>query len=285
MSESNKKPRSYYVDYSRNRGKFNKNNSGSGSNSKYKSTPELAFGNRGFLLTSVDEVKSYFEMRNILEDYYAQLYPESDEDKVVKSEDDQAVCEDEIESELKQLRKFRPFKQVKTNCRNTLFLNITKDFSKVNPILMCDKFYQDLALNRDIKCINTFKFMPILDTFRISLSCAKESLANIIEEQLDEKDLEVQRTYFIEFQSRGNYKLSSEDRQKWIEGIAKKISDLRPQWSVDREKADYMIVLIALKDVCCITFLKDYFKRAKYNVIELCKDFSADTILGREEES
>lgn len=283
---SNRK-RNYYVDYTRNRAPHGNRGRYSGSSagtSRFKSTPELSFGNRGFLITSIDEVKSYLEMRNIFESYYEQLCKKSESgDDNQKSKCDDSVCEDELEEELNQLRRLRPFKQVKTQCRNTLFINITKDFSdSINPMKIVDMLFDELAEKREIKTSNTYKVLPILDTFRVSLACAKESITAIMSKDLKEDGENSEKTYFIELQSRGNYKLSSEDKQSLIEGVAKKITDLRPNWKVDRENADYIVVLVALKDVCCIAFLKDYFKRAKYNVSEFCKDFAPSNELSPE---
>lgn len=270
--DGGRKPRSYYVDYSKNRSKDRRRGvtSGFGNNSRYKEAPDISFGHTGFLITSIDEVKSYLEMRNIFEEYFEELY-------AAKSSGDQeankknTTTEDELEAELKQLRRNRPFKQVKTHCRNSLFINITKDFSHVDPVIIVDRFFDELAEKRQMRSSNTFKVLPILDTFRNSAACAKESISNLLQTRF--KDESEPRKYFIEFQSRGNYKLNPEDKQKMIEGVADTVAQVKPNWTVDRENANYIIVLVSLKNVCCATFLKDYFKRSKYNVIEFCKDF------------
>lgn len=267
-----RKPRSYYVDYSKNRNQARRRGvtSGFSNNSRYKETPDLLFGHTGFLITSIDEVKSYLEMRNIFEGYYEQLYASKSPENQELNERN-ATTEDELEAELNQLRRTRPFKQVKTHCRNSLFINITEGFSHVDPLSIVDKFFIELDEKRQMRSSNTFKVLPILDTFRNSTACAKESVSNLLQTRF--KDESEPRKYFIEFQSRGNYKLNPEDKQKMVEGVADTVAQVRPNWSVDRENADYIIVLVSLKNVCCVTFLKDYFKRSKYNVIEFCKDF------------
>lgn len=274
--DAGRKPRSYYVDYSKNRSNDRRRGvtSNFGNNSRYKEAPDISFGHTGFLVTSVDEVKSYLEMRNILEGYYEEIYANknSKQDQDTKKN---TTTEDELESELKQLRKNRPFKQVKTHCRNSLFINIMKDFSHVDPITIIDRFFDDLAETRQVKSSNTFKVLPILDTLRNTPACAKESIFNLLQTRY--KDESEPRKYFIEFQSRGNYKLNPEDKQKMIEGVADTVSQIKPNWTVDRENADYIIVLVSLKNVCCVTMLKHYFKRCKYNVIEFCKEFAPTT--------
>lgn len=275
-----RKPRSFYVDYSKKNNNYRRNDSRPSGNARYREAPEISFGHRGFLITSVDECKSYLEMRNILESYNEQLYLE---EKDSKTNDDQAVSssskekvtttEDELESELMQLRKNRPFKQMKTNCRNTLFIKIMDEFSHIDPIRIVNKFFDDLVSTRQLKTSNTFKVLPILDTFRNSIACAKESISNLLEKRYrDDND---EKKFFIEFQSRGNYKLNPEDKQKMIESVADVISNMKPNWKVDRENADYMIILVALRNVGCVGILSNYFQRAKYNVIELCKEFNS----------
>lgn len=282
--DGGRKPRSYYVDYSKNRANDRRRGvtSNFGNNSRYKEAPDLSFGHTGFLITSVDEVKSYLEMRNILEGYYEEIYANKNS-KQDQDTNKKTTIEDELESELKQLRRNRPFKQVKTHCRNSLFINIMKDFSHVDPITVIDKFFDDLAQTRQVKSSNTFKVLPILETLRNSPACAKESISNILKTRC--KDESEPRKYFIEFQSRGNYKLNPEDKLKMIEGVADTVGQIKPNWTVDRENADYIIVLVSLKNVCCVTLLKHYFKRCKYNVIEFCKEFAATIESGELDQS
>lgn len=272
-----KKPRSYYVDYTKGNNRFRNgrreagDNSQRKGNSRYRDAPDISFGHRGFLITSIDEVKSYLEMRNIFEDYFEQLYNQAETGP--KTEKDDTATEDALDNELKQLRRNRPFKQVKTYCRNSLFINITQEFSHVNPVQIVDKFFNEMEEKREIRSSNTFKVLPILDTFRNSVACAKESITKLL--QTIFTDEISQKNYFIEFQSRGNYKLNPDDKQNMIEGVAETITQLRPEWKVNRDGVDYMIVLISLKNVCCVSIVKDYFKRSKYNVIEFCKEFGS----------
>lgn len=277
---SDRKPRNYYVDYSKRGGRYGNNRrggynnpSGGSNNARFKETPEISFGHKGFLITSIDEVKSYLEMRNIFEGYFETLYKANEEGTTTTktTNDDNKTTEDELESELKQLRVTRPFKQLKTHCRNSIFINIDiNNFAQIDPIKIVDQFFDELMEKREIRTSNTFKVLPVIDTFRNSPACAKQSISNVFENSF--KD-EGERKFFIEFQTRGNYKLNPEDKMKMIEVVADTITELRPQWSVDREKADYIISLVALRNVCCLSILKDYFKRSKYNVVELCKDF------------
>lgn len=271
-SKMDKKPKSYYVDYSKRQNKYGLRRGGpprgrnTTNNSRYKEASDVSFGQRGFLITSIDEVKSYLEMKNILIQYYHELYDEKDN---VDAKKDMST-EEELESELKQLRVTRPFKQVKTHCRNSIFINVVPEFAHVDPVLIVDKFFDDLADKREIKTTNTNRVLPILDTFRSNVSCAKESVAALLDKFFNE---EGPKHYFIEFQTRGNYKLDTDEKQKMIEGIAESITQLRSSWKVSRENADYIIILVALRDVCCLTILRNYFRRSKYNVIEFCKDF------------
>lgn len=278
---SDKKPRSFYVDYTKRhnkfggprRGGYGGRGGGNSNNARFREAPDVGFGNRGFLITSVDEVRSYLEMRNILEGYFEELYkPAEDHDaKQVSSETKEPTSvEDELEAELRQLRVQRPFKQVKTHCRNSIFINIAQEFSHVDPVAIVNKFFEDLAEKRQIRTSSTFKVLPILDTFRGNVSCLKESISNVIQGSFKGDG---PKKYFIEFQTRGNYKLDTEDKQKMIEGLAEAIASCRPEWTVSREGADYIIAIIALKNVCCLSILEDYFKRCKYNVMEFCKDF------------
>jgi tRNA(Ser,Leu) C12 N-acetylase TAN1 len=276
MSSQDRKPKSYYVDYTKQRKSYSRGGRGGGghptNNARFREVPDFGVGgHKGFLITSVDEVKSYFEMRTILEGYYHDLYDEID-----KKDDDKAAgsqtVEDELESELNHLRISRPFKQIRTHCRNSIFLNIVDKFNHVDPVLLVDKFFDEMAEKRTNRTSNTYKVLPVLDSFRNNVASAKDAITKLLSQKfLDES--EQSKTYFIEFQSRGNYKLESEDKQRMIEGVADAVGKARPNWKVNRESADYMIVLIALRDICCLSVVQKYFERAKYNVMEFCKGF------------
>ena len=272
MDQSDKKPKSYYVDYTK-RNRYGQRRGGPArgsnttNNARYKEVPDASFGQRGFLITSIDEVKSYLEMRNVLERYFHEIYDERETSEASKN---RLTTEDELESELKQLRFARPFKQVKTHCRNSIFINILPEFIHIDPLTIVARFFDDLAAKKEIMTSNTNRVLPVLDTFRNSVANAKESIVSLFGKL---NITEEPKNFFIEFQTRGNYKLESDDKQKMIEGVAETVSQLRPSWKVSREDVDYMIILVALRHVCCLSVVEGYFKRCKYNVVEFCKDF------------
>lgn len=255
--------RNYYVDYSK-RGHNDKR----GDQSRFNATPEISYGHRGFLITALHEFKSYIEMKNILEDYYKAIYENKNEDEPADDKKDD-LAEEELSKELDQLRKLRPFKQVKTQCRNTLFINIVKEFDHIDPISIVDKIFSDLEEKRELICPNTFKVIPILDTFRSSASCAKESISALLKTRFTNET--GPKKFFIEFQSRGNYKLNPDEKLNIIKGIADEVAAEKPEWSVSREDADFIIIVTALRKVCCLSIVKDYFKRSKYNIVEFCR--------------
>lgn len=274
MSSQDKKPRSYYVDYTKTRRSGNNKRGpqaggGGTNNARFREAPDFGQGGqRGFLITSVDEVKSYLEMRNVLEQYYHELYDTHDKKESLEKD---LTTEDELESELKHLRITRPFKQIRTHCKNSIFLNIVTNFEHVDPVLIIDRFFDEMAEKQTIRTCNTFKVLPILDTFKNNVASAKEAITKLLDERFQGQEA---KNYFIEFQTRGNYKLESEDKQRMIEGVAEAVAQSRPNWQVNRENVHYMIVLVALKNICCLSVVQNYFKRSKYNVIGFCKSFT-----------
>lgn len=263
---ANKKPRNYYVDFTRNKDVEGHRVGRSNNNKRYKDVPNLDFSNTGFLVTAADEVKSYLEIRCLLERLYEQVYGQAKHNENLCDSLEQTI-DDELEKELQNLRINRPFKQVKTHCKNTLFIKIMDSHkSKIDPVLVVDQLFNNIELKKESQTRNTFKVLPILDTFRNSTASAKESIANLLETKF--KDVDGPKKYFIEFQSRGNYKLSTEDKQKMIESVADVVSRHKPDWTVSRDDADFMIVLAALRDVCCATIVTKYFERAKFNVVK-----------------
>lgn len=274
MRSSDRKPRNYYVDYTKQRNIGGRPHSrySESNNARYKQVPEFdSGGNRGFIITAVDEVKCYLEIRNVLEQYFNELYHDRlDQPNGAQDKKKDLSTEEELEAELTHLRITRPFKQVKTHCRNAIFLNIVESFDHVDPVALVDRFFDDLEQKRTIKTSNTCKILPVLDTFRNNVASAKESIVKILNANYSNQS---GKKYFIEIQTRGNYKLETDDKQRMVEGVAEAVHEARPDWEVSRENADYIIHLTALRNICCLSILKDYFKRSKYNVIEFCKRF------------
>lgn len=276
--KSDRKARNYYIDYSKrnqgNRGNYSRRgpSNNESNNARFKKTPEFdSGGNRGFIITAMDEVKSYLEMRQVMEQYFHEIYDsQAKGDQTSGGEKKEMSTEDELESELRHLRFTRPFKQVKTHCRNAIFLNIVDEFSYVDPITLVDRFFDDMDEKQTSRTSNTCRVLPVLDTFRNNVVSAKESITKLLEEKYPGEE---SKRYFIELQSRGNYKLESEDKQRMIEGVAEAVHAAKPSWEVGRDDADYIIALTALRNICCLSILKNYFKRNKYNVIEFCKRF------------
>lgn len=270
MSQSlDKKPKSYYVDYTKKRfDRSSRSDRTHGEGSRFKSTPDLGFGNQGFLITAFDEVKCYLEMRHLFEEYFDLMYNDKTRLENKQVSDANRTEEDDLEAELKDLRKKRPFKQVKTHCRNSLFINICDGYSYIDPVAIVDKLFSDLNEKKELRTSNTFKVLPVLDTFRGSASCAQESISAILKSRFAESDA---KNYFIEFQSRGNYKLKPEEKKEMIEAVADTISKVKPDWKVSRDNADYMIILVAFRNVCCLSIVGEYFQRRKYNITEFCK--------------
>lgn len=272
-SSFNRKPKSYYVDYSKRRYDRSTKGDRSGEGSRFKSTPDLNYGHQGFLITAFDEVKCYLEMRHIFEEYFELIY-NNQKSKIGqhtnddRKEVDPNTIEDDIDQELKDLRKKRPFKQVKTHCSKSLFINIIDNFRYVDPVAIVDKFFDDMDDKKESRTSNTFKVLPILDTFPNSTSGAQKAIFAILQARFTESG---PKNYFIEFQSRGNYKLKPDDKKEMVECVASAISEVKPDWKVSRDSADYMVILVAFRQVCCLSIVADYFKRKKYNIVEFCK--------------
>lgn len=297
--QQRKKPKNYYVDYSQKsrHGRGHYNSSNSGNNSKYKDTPDLVVGQKGFLVTSISgyEVKCYMEMRQLLEDYYQYLYtsqskPDSYGTAETTTENPSGTgaigkndTDDDLESELTELRQAnRHFRQVKTHCKNVIFIKLNEECQNIDQDVIVQRLFEDIKEKKEQKTKYTFKIFPITTTFKTSVTGAKDAVKSIMNEMFSvdsrhaysKKDVR----YFIEIQVRGSYKMDQDQRMKIIEGVAETITELKPSWKVDRDNADLMLVIIALKELCCATFLMDYFKLQKYNILEYYKKHLDDFV-------
>lgn len=265
-----RKPKKYYMNYQPKDQRGHKPRQIGGTlQSHFKTTPEASSGLRGFLITSTsfNEIKCYLEMREILQSYHDQLYGE-DEVQPTPSKNDCDCIEDEIQAELGKLKLMRPFKQVRTQCKQVIFITIQPEFANVDPIAIVDKFFDDIVQQKELKTFKTFKLYPVITTFSSKPSAAKTAVIEFLKSVADDGQ---EQKFFIELQSRGNFKLDQDSKQKIIEAAADGVTNIRPKWIVSRTDADLIISITALKNICCLSVLKQYFDRCKYNVVELSK--------------
>ncbi|KAG9510442.1 Deubiquitinase OTUD6B, partial [Fragariocoptes setiger] len=266
----------------------------------------------GFLITSMtgQEFKSYSEVRLLLEQYHQDIYGDqpanrnmtstdesrkdpmfgeaSDtraEDRVAQLQpffEDSKDSGDELEAELKQMRNVRRhFRQLKTLCHNVIFITVNERVSQADPDLIVRRIFDDVEKTKVQQTRYTFKIYPIMSSFKSNVTSAKDAISSIINSKLSEQlshplANKPRLKYFIEFQVRGSYTAGKQDREKIIEAVASQVGILKPDWIVSRNECDVMIMIVALRKICCMTLLTNYFHYSKYNIHEFNKIHARD---------
>ena len=221
----------------------------------------LTEGMTGFIVTcNLKEYHCLKEAYNLLNEFADKLYGDYNKQNrsEVKDEDD---IESAIQNEIKSLKETKKrFQQVMTKCNNVLFIK-SNDIS-VDPLRICSEILSEIETNGKQMTRHLLRFLPIVTTFK-----ANSDLDQIVEKYL-EKQTKDPISYCIQCKVRNNNEVK---RQEVIDNVVPVVKRLRPQWTVDFDAPKLIIDFEVLQKSVCLSFLNDYQRYCKYNLIEFSK--------------
>lgn len=217
---------------------------------------ELENGHCGFLVTcNQKEYQCLQESYNILNEISDQLYPITAEHP--DPNDIEACIKAELEAEQKTNRRFL---QVKTRCKNLLFIRIQDD--QINPQALSTALWKDLEQNRLQNCRYIQRIIPVIRT------CRTDKIVSIFDELFESLASKNVCSYLIQCRIRNYSSLTERTLQ---ESIIKIVRERRPNWYVCLDRPDQVIQINVLCKAACISLLPDYNRYSKYNLIEFIK--------------
>ncbi|OTF74634.1 THUMP domain-containing protein 1-like protein [Euroglyphus maynei] len=217
---------------------------------------ELENGHCGFLITcNQKEYQCLQESYNILNEISDQLYPNSALHP--DPNDIEACIKAELEAEQKTNRRFL---QVKTRCKNLLFIRIQDD--QVDPQALSLALWKDLEQNRRQNCRYIQRIIPVIRT------CRTDKIVTIFDELFERLASKSVCSFLVQCRIR-NY--SSMTERILQESIIEIVRERRPNWYVSLDRPDQFIQINVLCKAACISLLPDYNRYAKYNLIEFIK--------------
>ncbi|XP_063170698.1 THUMP domain-containing protein 1 [Candoia aspera] len=238
---------------------------------------QLEAGMCGILITcNMNERKCVAEAYSLLGEYGEQLYgPEqfaereegrlsgNEEEEVDEDEDD---AEAALKKEVDQIRtsteqKQRRFQSVESGANNVVFIRTLG----VEPEKLVHHILKDMHTTKKKKTRVILRMLPVSGTCKAFLEDMKRYSETFFESWFKSPK---KGTFQIVYKARNNSHLSREEVIKELAGI---VGHLNPENKVDLSNPEYTIVVEIIKNICCLSVVKDYILFRKYNLQEVVK--------------
>uniref|UniRef100_A0A8C8RBH6 THUMP domain-containing protein 1 n=1 Tax=Pelusios castaneus TaxID=367368 RepID=A0A8C8RBH6_9SAUR len=230
---------------------------------------QLELGMQGILITcNMNERKCVGEAYSLLNEYGDLLYgPEKFTDQDDRSSGSE---EDDVEAALKkevdQIRtsteqKLRRFQSVESGANNVVFIRTLG----IEPEKLVHHILKDIYTTKKKKTRVILRMLPISGTCKAFVEDMKKYSETFFEPWFKAPN---KGTFQIVYKARNNSHMSREEVIKELAGI---VGSLNPENKVDLNNPQYTIVVEIIKNVCCLSVVKDYVLFRKYNLQEVVK--------------
>ena len=242
---------------------------------KYEAGRVLKEGMTGFLLTCNNrEKEAVREAYNLLNQYADSLFgPErktEEKEDVLDCDDIDSALDKEkesLQSEAAADRAERRFQQVESGANNCIFIKTSLD----KPDQLVDNIVTDIIQSKTQKSRFILRLLPILGTCKAYEKNMEEMAENVLSSSL--KTISG-TTYSVLFKTRNNNQVKRDDVFRIIGSVMR--SQTQP-WTVELDDPDICIVVEIIRTVCCLGIVTDFYKKKKYNLVELVKDCSSSS--------
>ncbi|KAJ7305835.1 hypothetical protein JRQ81_010201 [Phrynocephalus forsythii] len=242
---------------------------------------QLDLGMSGILITcNMNERKCVAEAYSLLGEYGERLYgPEQftgqDEDKSSGKEEEEEEEEDDAEAALKKEvnqihamteQRQRRFQSVESGANNVIFIRTLG----VEPDKLVHHILNDMHVTKKKKNRVILRMLPILGTCKAFMEDMKRYSETFFEPWFKSPQ---KGTFQIVYKARNNSHLN---RVSVINELAGVVSHLNPENKVDLSNPEFTIVVEVIKNICCLSVVKDYVLFRKYNLQEVVKGSKED---------
>ncbi|KAG2455829.1 THUM1 protein, partial [Polypterus senegalus] len=240
---------------------------------KYKNYDELTVGMQGILITcNMKEKKCTAEAYSLLNEYADKIYgPEKfTEGEEKKSSEDEEEEDDDAESSLKEevkqinlsiSKKQRRFQAMDSGANNVVFVRT----QNIDPEKLVHHILQELHTTKKRKSRVIYRMLPVSGTCKAFLVDMEKYMSTFLEPWFKAPN---QTTFQIVFKARNNNHVK---RDEVIKTLAALVSNMNPKNKVDLTNPEYSIVIEIIKNVCCVSVVRDYMLFRKFNLQEIVK--------------
>ncbi|NXJ14996.1 THUM1 protein, partial [Odontophorus gujanensis] len=251
---------------------------------------QLEAGMRGILITcNMNERKCVGEAYSLLGEYGDLLYgPEQlpgpaerlsgskkEEEDDEEEDEEEEAAEDDAEAALKKEvgqirasteRQLRRFQSVESGANNVVFIRTRG----IEPENLVHHILKDIHTTKKKKTRVILRMLPVSGTCKAFLEDMKKYTETFFEPWFKAPS---KSTFQIAYKARNNSHMSREEVIKELAGI---VGSLNPENKVDLNNPQYTIVVEIIKNVCCLSVVRDYVLFRKYNLQEVVKSNKDD---------
>ncbi|XP_069839908.1 THUMP domain-containing protein 1 isoform X1 [Dendropsophus ebraccatus] len=248
-----------------------------GNAKRHRGGRQLEVGMQGILITcNMSERKCVGEAYSLLNEYGDLLYGAEKlcdkEDKLSGSEeenDDDA--EAALKKEVEQIRtstekNLRRFQSVESGANNVVFIRTLN----VEPEKLVHHILKDLYTTKKRKTRVILRMLPVTGTCKAFPEDLKKYAETFFQPWFKAPN---KGTFQIVYKARNNNHMNRDEVIKELAGI---VGNLNPENKVDLTNPEHTIVVEIIKNVCCLSVVKDYALFRKYNLQEVVKSIGEE---------
>ncbi|XP_010001609.1 PREDICTED: THUMP domain-containing protein 1 [Chaetura pelagica] len=188
------------------------------------------------------------------------------------SEEDEDDVEAALKKEVGQIRasteqKLRRFQSVESGANNVVFIRT----QGIEPENLVHHILQDMHATKKKKTRVILRMLPVSGTCKAFIEDMKKFTETFFEPWFKAPN---KGTFQIVYKARNNSHMS---REEVIKELAEIVDILNPENKVDLNNPQYTIVVEIIKNICCLSVVRDYVLFRKYNLQEVVKSNKEDT--------
>ncbi|XP_074622918.1 THUMP domain-containing protein 1-like isoform X1 [Acropora palmata] len=248
-----------------------------GQKKKKRGQEVLSPGMKGVLVTCNEKEKMCIkEACNVLSEYADILYgPEhhSQEDSHASDSDgDSDDIEDALAKEVKELQspcQERRFQTIISGANNLNFIKTNLPDSK-DPADLVHFVLEDIMKTQCKKTRYCQRLLPISNSCHASMEEMKKLANHMFKKTFLAENVKPLK-FSVMFKSRNN---GTVQRDETIAMLASIVENSGKGHTVNLSKPDLAICVEIIKNVCCMSVVRDFFKLRKYNIHEINKEIN-----------
>ncbi|XP_075035827.1 THUMP domain-containing protein 1 [Mixophyes fleayi] len=244
-----------------------------GSAKRHKSCKQLEVGMQGILITcNMNERKCVGEAYSLLNEYGDHLYgaeklcEKNDKESGSEDEEDDDDIEAALKKEVDQIRSsteknLRRFQSVESGANNVIFIRTLN----VDPEKLVHHIIKDLYTTKKKKSRVIFRMLPVTGTCKAFPEDLKKYAETFFQPWFKAPN---KGSFQVVYKARNNHHMNRDEVIKDLAGV---VVSQNSENKVDLSNPEYTIVVEIIKNVCCLSVVKDYTLFRKYNLQEVVK--------------
>ncbi|XP_053551975.1 THUMP domain-containing protein 1-like [Bombina bombina] len=244
-----------------------------GSAKRHRGSKQLDVGMQGILITcNMNERKCVGEAYSLLNEYGDQLYgPEKLSEKDDGTSESEEDAEEALKKEVNEIRSsieknLRRFQSIESGANNVVFIRTLK----IDPEKLVHHILKDIYTTKKKKTRVILRMLPVSGTCKAFPEDLKKYAETFFEPWFKAPN---KGTFQIVYKARNNNHMNRDEVIKDLAGI---VGNQNPENKVDLSNPEYTIVVEIIKNVCCLSVVKDYMLFRKYNLQEVVKSSGAE---------